>query len=29
MDEAKTILTADQYAKFKAECDGAKDKTKA
>jgi Spy/CpxP family protein refolding chaperone len=29
MDEAKGILTADQYAKFKAECDGAKDKTKA
>ncbi len=29
MKEAEGILTADQYAKFKAECDGAKDKTKA
>ena len=29
MTEAKDILTADQYAKFKAECDGAKDKTGA
>jgi len=29
MKEAEAILTADQYAKFKAECDGAKDKTKA
>jgi Spy/CpxP family protein refolding chaperone len=29
MKEAEGILTADQFAKFKAECDGAKDKTKA
>ena len=29
MKEAEGILTADQYAKFKAECDSAKDKTKA
>ena len=29
MEEAKGILTAEQYAKFKAECKGEKDKTKA
>ncbi|PYJ08111.1 MAG: hypothetical protein DMF06_13655 [Verrucomicrobia bacterium] len=29
MKEAEGILTPEQYAKFKAECDGAKDKTKA
>ena len=29
MKEAKTILTAEQYAKFKAECKGEKDDTKA
>jgi Spy/CpxP family protein refolding chaperone len=29
MEEAKGILTADQYAKFKAECKGEKDKAKA
>jgi Spy/CpxP family protein refolding chaperone len=29
MKEAKGILTADQYAKFKAECEGEKEKTKA
>jgi Spy/CpxP family protein refolding chaperone len=29
MKEAKGILTAEQYAKFKAECKGDKDKTKA
>jgi Spy/CpxP family protein refolding chaperone len=27
MDAAKGILTADQFAKFKAECSGKKDKT--
>ncbi len=26
MQEAKTVLTAEQYAKFKAECKGAKAK---
>jgi len=29
MKEAKGILTKEQYAKFKAECKGEKDKTKA
>jgi Spy/CpxP family protein refolding chaperone len=29
MQEAEGILTADQYAKFKAECKHEKDKTKA
>jgi Spy/CpxP family protein refolding chaperone len=29
MKEAEGILTADQYAKFKAECKGEKAKTKA
>jgi Spy/CpxP family protein refolding chaperone len=29
MKEAKGILTPEQYAKFKAECKGEKDKTKA
>lgn len=29
MDEAKGILTAEQYAQFKAECNSEKDKTKA
>ena len=29
MKEAKSILTAEQYAKFKAECTGEKEKTKA
>jgi Spy/CpxP family protein refolding chaperone len=29
MQEAKGILTAEQYAKFKAECKGEKEKTKA
>jgi hypothetical protein len=29
MKEAEGILTADQYAKFKAECKHDKDKTKA
>jgi Spy/CpxP family protein refolding chaperone len=29
MKEAEGILTADQYAKFKAECKHEKDKTKA
>jgi Spy/CpxP family protein refolding chaperone len=29
MDEAKGILTADQFTKFKAECDSKKDKAKA
>jgi len=29
MTEAKGILNAEQYAKFEAECKGAKDKTKA
>jgi Spy/CpxP family protein refolding chaperone len=29
MKEAKGILTAEQYAKFKAECKSEKDKTKA
>lgn len=29
MKDAEGILTADQYAKFKAECKGEKDKTKA
>ncbi len=29
MKEAKGILTAEQYAKFKAECMGEKEKTKA
>jgi Spy/CpxP family protein refolding chaperone len=29
MEEAKGILTAEQYAKFKAECNGEKEKTKA
>ena len=29
MKEAKGILSADQYAKFKAECKGEKEKTKA
>src|SRR5438105_13807700 len=28
MQEAKTILNKDQYAKFKAECKGRKDKEK-
>jgi hypothetical protein len=28
MQEAKTILNKDQYAKFKAECKGGKDKAK-
>src|SRR2546421_1646667 len=28
MQEAKTILNKDQYAKFKAECKGMKDKEK-
>ena len=28
MQEAKTILNKDQYAKFKAECKGEKDKAK-
>jgi Spy/CpxP family protein refolding chaperone len=29
MKQAKGILTAEQYAKFKAECKGEKDKAKA
>jgi Spy/CpxP family protein refolding chaperone len=29
MTEAKGILTPEQYAKFKAECKGEKEKTKA
>lgn len=29
MQEAEGILTAEQYAKFKAECKSEKDKTKA
>ncbi len=29
MEDAKGVLTADQYAKFKAECQGEKEKTKA
>jgi Spy/CpxP family protein refolding chaperone len=29
MKEAKAVLTPEQYAKFKAECKGEKDKTKA
>ena len=29
MHEAKSILTPEQYAKFKAECKGEKDKTHA
>jgi Spy/CpxP family protein refolding chaperone len=29
MEEAKGILTPEQYAKFKAECNGEKEKTKA
>ncbi len=29
MEEAKGILNAQQYAKFKAECQGEKEKTKA
>jgi Spy/CpxP family protein refolding chaperone len=29
MDEAKTILTAEQYTQFKAACKSEKDKTKA
>jgi Spy/CpxP family protein refolding chaperone len=29
MKEAEGILTAEQYAKFKAECKSGKDKTKA
>ena len=29
MKEAEGILTAEQYAKFKAECKSEKDKTKA
>lgn len=29
MDAAKATLTADQFAKFKAECKGEKEKTKA
>ena len=29
MKEAKGILTKEQFAKFKAECKGEKDKTKA
>ena len=29
MEEAKTILTPEQFAKFKAECKGEKAKTKA
>ena len=29
MHEAKTILTADQFAKFKAECKAEKDKPQA
>lgn len=29
MKEAEGVLTADQFAKFKAECDGKKDKSKA
>ena len=29
MKEAEGILTADQYTKFKAECDSHKDKAKA
>ena len=29
MKEAEGILTAEQYAKFKAECKGEKEKTKA
>jgi len=29
MDQAKAILTAEQYAKFKAECKGEKDKPQA
>lgn len=29
MDEAKTILTPEQYATFKAACKSEKDKTKA
>jgi hypothetical protein len=28
MEEAKTILNKDQFAKFKAECKGGKDKAK-
>jgi hypothetical protein len=28
MKEAKTILNKDQFAKFKAECKGEKDKAK-
>jgi hypothetical protein len=29
MNDAKGILTAEQYAKFKAECKSEKDKTNA
>jgi Spy/CpxP family protein refolding chaperone len=29
MNDAKGVLTAEQYAKFKAECKGEKDKTNA
>ena len=29
MKDAEGILTPEQYTKFKAECDGTKDKTKA
>ena len=29
MEEAKGVLTPDQFAKFKAECKGEKEKSKA